>query len=299
MKFASVLAVGAASLVLAATPAHAGSNEPAITLNKCERSLGTVAVVDGDTQGWTQYGLGSPRELIHALATESGCFTPYVVGSGQSANYLLNVVAGSQEEVDQTIERAKGAAVEGLVRSGAAARMLGGLGGRFGGAALGMLGGLGGKKKTVAAGIRVINPASGQTLASGSGTVTKSTITFGGLGGGILQGATAAGYGGNKDGQILAEAFIKAFNQVSSQAAAIAAVQPPAPVAATAPAAPSMGAVTAIDTKMYATPAKAGNVVRSLRTGANLTRTGNREGLFVEVDDGYGTKGWVSVEDLR
>lgn len=298
MKPYLVLAATAVATVLA-TPASAKEAE-AIVINKCASSLGTVAVVEGDTQGWTQYGLGSPRELINALAAESGCFTPYIAGSGQSANFLLNVVAGSQEEVDQTIERAKGAAVEGLIRSGAAGRMLGGLGGRFGGAALGMLGGLGGKKKTVAAAIRVISPASGQTLASGTGSVTKSTLTFGGIGGGIINGANAAGYGSSKDGQILVEAFVKAFNQVTSQSSAIAAVQPTASVAAAAPAAQaSMGAVTAVDTKMYATPAKTGTVVRSLRAGASLTRTGKRDGLFVEVNDGYGTMGWVSVEDLR
>ena len=38
--------------------------------------------------------------------------------------------------------------------------------------------------------------------------------------------------------------------------------------------------------------------VRSLRAGTELTPTGERDGLFIEVQDNYGTKGWVSVEDL-
>ncbi len=39
--------------------------------------------------------------------------------------------------------------------------------------------------------------------------------------------------------------------------------------------------------------------MRSVRAGTELSPTGKREGLFVEVSDNYGTKGWVSVEDLK
>lgn len=286
----ALLSTAAMAALCASTPALAKEAEPAISLTKCEASFGTIAVVDGDTQGWLKYGLGSPRELINALALESGCFTPFNAAQGQAANYLMNVIAGDKEEVDKGIEMAKGAAVEGLVRSGAATRMLGRMGG-FGGAAFGMIGGLGGKKKTVAAGIRVINPASGQTLVSGTGDVTKTAITFGGAGGALQQGVSAAGYGGSKDGQMLVEAFIKAFNAVAAQGAAL-----PPPVA---PAPAVQPAVAAIDTQMYANPAKTAASLRAVRAGTSLAPTGKREGLFVEVGDGFGTTGWVSVEDLK
>ena len=151
-----------------------------------------------------------------------------------------------------------------------------------------MLGGFGGKKKTVAAGIRLISPASGQTMASGVGDVTKTSISLGGAGGALQQGVSAAGYGGSKDGQMLVEAFIKAFNSVSSQAGSL-----PAPVTALA------GKVTAVDTRMHAAPDKASASLRALRAGTPITPTGKREGLYVEADDGMGTRGWVSVEDLR
>ncbi len=276
-----------------ALPAQAKTNEPAVTLTKCTQSYGTIAVVDGDTQGWTKFGLGSPRDLINALATESGCFTPYQQGSGQAATFLMNVIAGDKEEVDKNIEAVRGAAVEGLVRSGAASGLLRST--PFGGSALGMLGGLGGRRKTVAAGIRLISPASGQTMVSGAGEVTKTSITLGGMGGAVSAGAQAAGYASNKDGQMLAEAFIKAFNAVAAQAPSVApSAQAYAPASTVLP-----STQTAIDTKMRGTPGANGTVLRSLRAGTALTRTGKREGLFVEVDDGFGTKGWVSVEDLK
>lgn len=273
----------------ATTPALAAKKkaEP-VELSTCAESYGTVAVVDGDTQGWTKYGLSSPRELINALAMESGCFTPHNPASGKPADFLLNVIAGDAEEVDKSIDLAKGLATEGLVRSGVAGSMLSRV--PMGGALLGAFGGLGGKKKIVAAGIKVLSPATGQTIATGSGEVRKSSLTFGGAGG-WTQGVQNAGYGSSKDGKMLAEAFIIAFNAVATQGPVLAQ----APKAA-APA--SALASVATDTVMRAAPAPDGSEVRKLRSGTTLTPTGKRDGLFVEVEDSFGTRGWVSVEDL-
>lgn len=283
----AALALGATSPVLAAKK----KAEP-VQLATCAQSYGTVAVVDGDTQGWTKYGLSSPRELINALAMESGCFTPHNPASGKPADFLLNVIAGDAEEVDKSIDLAKSVATEGLVRSGAAGAVLSRV--PMGGALLGAFGGLGGKKKIVAAGIKVLSPATGQTVATGSGEVRKSSLTFGGAGGvagGWAQGVQNAGYGSSKDGQMLAEAFIIAFNAVAAQGPVLAQ----APKAA-APAA-ALASVAA-DTVMRAAPAPDASEVRKLRSGTTLTPTGKRDGLFVEVEDSFGTKGWVSVEDL-
>ncbi len=278
------------------SPAAAKTKEAPLELAKCDASLGSIAVVDGDTQGWTKFGLGSPRELIAAMATESGCFTIHNMASGTPATFLMNVIAGDKEEVDKGIEMAKGAAVEGLVRSGAASGLLRGVPG--GGAILGMFGGLGGKKKTVAAGIRVISPANGMTIVAGSGEARKTSLTFGG-GGGWSAAAGAAGYASSGDGKLLTEAFIRAFNGVVGQGAALAAAPRPAVVATQAASSPAPVATVAVDTKMLGAPASDAPVLRALRAATTLTPTGKREGLFVEVKDSFGTQGWVSVEDLR
>ncbi|MBA4088050.1 MAG: SH3 domain-containing protein [Novosphingobium sp.] len=286
-----------AVLSMVSTAALAADKEPPVTLTKCDKSYGSVALVDGDTQGWTKYGLSSPRELIAAMARESGCFSLHDPASGKPATFLMNVIAGDKEEVDQAIEKAKGVAMEGLVRSGAASGMLRGIPG--GGSMLGMLGGFGGKKKVVAAGIRLISPANGQTVASGSGEVKKTTISFGNGGGtlgAVASGATGAAYAGSKDGQMLIEAFVKAFNGLSAQGASFASL---AAVPAPAPAATPAGATTAVDTKMLASADLKSATLRTVRAGTALTPTGQRQGLFIEVQDSFGTKGWVSVEDMR
>lgn len=291
---------------LSATSALAA--DAPVTLAKCDAAIGSIAVVDGDTQGWTKYGLNSPRDLIAAMAVQSGCFTLQANGSGAPADFLVNAIAGDKEEVDKGIGLAQTALTEGLVRSGAAGRMMGGI--PFGGQALGMLGGFGGKKKTVAAGLRVINPATGQTIVNGSGEQSKTQVSIGGLGGfGGNPYADAAraniiargygdyvgsGYATSKDGQMLASAFVVAFNAVVAQRAALVSVKP----AGAMPVSTTPAYTTAVDTKLYAQPA-IGQAVRALRSGTVLKPTGVRQGLFVEVNDAYGSKGWVSIEDLR
>lgn len=282
--------MASAALVAAAVPAQA-KGEAEVALATCTESLGTIAVVEGDTQGWSEYGLGSPRALIDTLARESGCFTPHSAAGGTPADFLMNVVAGNSEEVDKSIELAKGAAMEGLVRSGAASSMLSRVPGA--GQMLSMFGGLGGKKKKLAAGIKLLSPASGLTVATGQGTVTKSALTFGGTGA-WNAGATAAGYAGSKDGKMLVEAFVLAFNDLVAQKAAIASV----PRAAARPAAAELATVAAT-TAMLDAPASGATVVRTLRVGTTLTPTGKREGLFIEAKDSFGTTGWVSVENLN
>lgn len=282
-----------ASAMGASAPAFAKKKkDDEVQLTQCPTSLGTIAVVDGDTQGWAEFDLGSPRGLINALATESGCFTPHNAASGAPADFLMNVIAGTSEEVDQSIEVAKTAAVEGLVRSGAATSVLGRVPGA--GAIMGMFGGFGGKKKRVAAGIKLLSPASGLTIVTGQGVVKKSTLGFGG-GYAWDAGASAAGYGNSKQGKMLVEAFVLAFNQVVAQEATIASVPKMTPAVAQAPS----QATVAAPTNMLKSPASDAEAVRALMVGTTLTPTGNRDGLFVEVKDNFGTTGWVSVEKLN
>lgn len=291
-----IVTIAASAALLSAVPSAAFAKDAPVELAHCSESLGTIAVVEGDAQGWSKYGLGSPRELIAALAAESGCFAMHRADDATPATFLVNVIAGDAEEVDQGLSVAKTLATDGLVRSGAAGQLLTRV--PMGGALLGAFGGLGGKKKTVAAGIRVISPGTGVTVASGSGTVKKSSLSFGGTAGAWQQGAAAAGYAGSKDGNMLTEAFVIAFNGIVAQQANIRAAAVPT-AAASAPASASTTTKVAIDTALLAEPRADARAVRSLRAGTDLTMTGQRQGLFVEAIDNYGTRGWVSVESLQ
>lgn len=276
---------------MVAAPAQARDDDDEVELATCSESLGSIAVVDGDTQGWAKVGLGSPRELVNALAVQSGCFTPHSPASGDAADFLMNVIAGDSEEVDQSIEVAKGAAIQGLVSSGAAGSLLSSVPGA--GAVLGMFGGLGGKKKRYAAGIKLLSPATGMTIATGTGEVKKTSISFGGASA-WNAGAQAAGYVGDKRGEMLVEAFVLAFNELVAQKATIAAV----PKGGGADDEAELATVAAT-TPMLETPAASSKVLRSLRVGTTLTPTGKREGLYIQAADNFGTVGWVSIESLN
>lgn len=280
-----------AAIAITAQPAAAADKKDAALpqIATCAQSYGSIAIADGDNQGWTQFGLGSPRELLAAIVAESRCFSMHDAASGTPATFLMNAVAGSKEEIDKTVNMAKGAATEGLVRSGALGRMGGGA---FG--ALGMLGGLGGKKKTISVGLRVLSPATGMTVANGTADSVKTSITLGGSGGfgwanGLAGGANQ--YLSSKEGSQLATAFISAYNAMTAQSAALAAAPKPAPAVP--------AAVVAVDTQLFSAPDKSAASVRALRAGTTLSPTGNRQGLFVEVKDGFGSQGWISVEELK
>ena len=270
------------------TPAMAKDDD--LELVTCEESLGTIAIVDGDTQGWAEFDLGSPRPLINSLAVDSGCFTPHSPASGEPADFLMNVIAGSSEEVDQSIELAKTAAVEGMVRSGAAGQVLGRVPGA--GAVMGMFNMFGGKKKRVAAGIKLLSPATGLTVVTGSGTVKRSSLSFRGASPWSAIG-DQAGYSDSRKGKQLVEAFVIAFNEVVAQGSVIRS----APRAAAVPA--SNVATVNVATAMLAMPMADAEALRGLEPGTTLNPTGKREGLFIEVEDNFGTKGWVSVEALN
>ena len=273
----------------AATPALAKDKD--VQLARCEQSYGTIAIADGDQQGWTQMKLSTPRPMLATLIAQSGCFTLHAPASGKPADFLLFAVAGSKEEIDKSMDIAKGALTEGLVRTGAAGQVLSKV--PMGGALLGMFGGLGGKKKTIMAGLRVMSPATGQTLVSGTGQSRKSFVKLMGAADWAGSGEMG-GYDSSSNGKMLTGAFVEAFNGIVAQGSILAAARP-----ASQPAAAAASYTVAVDTQLWPAASRAGTPVRALRAATTLKPTGARDGVFVEVTDSYGTRGWVSVEDLR
>jgi hypothetical protein len=161
--------------------------------------------------------------MLGALIEQSGCFTLHNPASGRPADFLLSAVVGSKEEIDRSMDLAKGALTEGLVRSGAAGQVLAHV--PMGGALFSAFSRFGGKKKTVSAGLRIISPMTGQTLASGSGESSKSFVKI--MNASDWAGAgTLGGYASSSDGKMLTGAFVEAFNALVAQKHALASVSP-------------------------------------------------------------------------
>lgn len=285
-------------MIAPVSPASAAPVEPTMTLVKCDTSYGSVALTDGDTQGWTQFNLSSPRTMLATMIQQSGCFTVHNSASGIPADFLISAVAGSKEEIDKTMDMAKGAIAQTLVRSGVAGQMVSRV--PMAGALFSAFGGLGGKKKTISAGLRIVSPANGQLLISGTGESSKSTISIINTSNWVSANQGSMGqYAESGNGKMMSAAFLQAYNNLVAQAGALQA--PPMAAAVGGAAVPSAREtyVVANDTSLWAQAKKGGTAVRALRANTELTPTGQKNGLFVEVADKYGTKGWVSVEDLR
>ncbi|MEE4349583.1 MAG: SH3 domain-containing protein [Pacificimonas sp.] len=289
---ASVLAMAASAAAMAPlAAAPAAAQDEGASLVKCETSYGSVAITEGSNQGWNEYKLNSPRQLIAELIGQSGCFDLVNTASGAAATYLMTAEAGSKEEIDQAMSTASSAATTALAHSGALSAVSSVPGA---GAVLGMLGGLGGKKKTITASLRLISPANGMTVAQASAERSKSVMKVMKADEWRGMNESTGGYTRSEDGRMISSAFLLAYNSLVAQAAAMPPVQPRA---ATGPAAEIY--TVAVDCSMMAAASADAEALRSLRAGTELTPTGNREGLFVEVSDNYGTTGWVSVESLQ
>lgn len=50
----------AAGLALVAAPLEAKDKDDVPELVRCQESIGSIALVEGDQAGWTDWGLGSP-----------------------------------------------------------------------------------------------------------------------------------------------------------------------------------------------------------------------------------------------
>jgi hypothetical protein len=206
------------TLAMACAAPAAAKDEAAPSVSKCEAPIGTIAITDGDQQGWTQFNLSSPRPMLGAMIEQSGCFTLHNPASGKPADFLLSAIAGSKEEIDKSMNLAKGALTEGLVRSGAAGQVLAHV--PMGGALFGALSRFGGKKKTFSAGLRIMSPMTGQTLAAGSGETSKSYVKI--MDGGDWTNAGAiGGYASSADGKMLTGAFVQAYNSLVAQRSAL------------------------------------------------------------------------------
>ena len=90
---AAVAALGTSLAASAKVENQKGSTKNA-DIPQCGKVLGTIALVDGDGQGWKQYQLGAPSTLLKAFVSKSGCFKLVNRGSGMEAIQREQQLAG-------------------------------------------------------------------------------------------------------------------------------------------------------------------------------------------------------------
>ena len=303
-RLKSLSVVALLSLVAVPVPVFAESaqdkrDEKMDEIPVCSKKIGTIAVVEPDTNWWQQAGLGSPEALIKVFVRKSNCFTLVDRGKGMQAIQGERALAaggdlrGGSNVGQGQIKAADYVIVPDLISSNnnAGGHHFGALAGGLMGHAVGMaVAGINTKKKTADVVLTVTDVRSSEEVATVEGHAKKTDIGWGGHGSRAtwsgFGGAGASGYADTEIGQVVTLAYLQAYTDLVAQLGGL----PENPSEASA----SQAVVMNKAGHMYATPDISGQVVKSLEPGTMLYPTGQKRDVLWEVTDELGTKGWVS-----
>lgn len=221
--------MAAASLALACGGAWAQSQTAGNTLERCDETLGTLAVVEDRNANWyrtmQQYQIQSTVPLLRMLVQQSNCFV--VVERGQAMNVMMqerNLDRSGETREGSNFGKGQMVAADYAMNptitfssrdSGGIGAALGGLTsklGSWGRAAGAVAGNL--KFREASTMLTLVDNRSGVQLAATEGNSSKTDF---GAWGGVFGGGAAAGMGGytkTPEGKVIASAFADAYNNL-------------------------------------------------------------------------------------
>lgn len=307
-RVATAVGVATAFSLPAIAPARAESIQEkqernAAEIPTCTRNLGTIAVREPDNHWWEGLGLSSPEALIKVFVRKSGCFTLLDRGKGFEMIQQERALAGEGDlQRGSNIGKGQLKAADYILvpdiaskNEDASGNAIGGiLGGLIGGGAGAILGGINIKSKTADVVLSVADVRTGEMGPIAEGHGSKTDLGFGvgagGFGGGVFGGAGMTGYSNTEIGQVVTLAYIDAYTKLVTQMGGL----PAASGISAAEAGPQQAVTMTRPGRMYERPSTGAHVVRSLDSGMMLYPTGNKDGVWWEVNDETGNKGWVS-----
>lgn len=298
----AALCIAAASV---ATPAFSQSStrrkieEKKAEIPTCSHRIGTLAVREPDNKWWQGLGLESPEALIKIFVQRSGCFTLVDRGRGfELAQQERALAAGGTLQGGANIGGGQVRAADYILvpdivnknSNGSGTNVGGVLGGFMGGFAGALVSGISIKSSTADVILSVTNVRTSEQQAMAEGHGDKTDVGFslggGGFGGGVFGGAGVSSYQNTAIGQVVVLAYIDAYTKLVGQMGGLSD--------APAQAAPQSTVTMSRPGILRATPNERGAKVRDLEPGMVLYPTGNSDGVWREVSDEVGNKGWVS-----
>jgi hypothetical protein len=313
MRTALVAAVSLGLLAssMATTASAAGAfgqdkNPPKNTatpeLPRCDRPLGTAAVQEPENRWWVGLGLSSPEALLKLFAARSGCLR-IVDRNGGLAMRNLEADLGRSGDLQRNsnVGRGQVAAADFFIvpdiansNANSGGNNFGAVAGAFGRSLGGfgaLAGGLSTKRAEAQTLITLVDARTTEQLYVAEGVAKKTDLSFnlgGGGGGWSGFGAAAGGGYANTDiGKVITAAYFNAFVDLVGymQRQQPGAQQAQAPIQAY-----SIKGVA----QLRATPAPTAKLVRNFAAGDLVYPTGQKNGVWWEVDDETGNRGWVS-----
>jgi curli biogenesis system outer membrane secretion channel CsgG len=302
--------VAIAAVLLGAAPAwaqygmdkKAPKNAATPELPKCAQPLGRAAIQEPENRWWTQLGLSNPEALIKLFAARSGCLR-IVDRNGGLAMRNQEAALGATGDLrrDSNIGRGQVAAADffivpdiGNSDSNSGGNALGAAAGSFLPGGFGALAGsIRTKRAQAQALITLVDARTTEQLYVAEGVAQKTDISFGAGGGGFGStgfGALAGGgYADTEIGKVITAAYFNAFVDL------IGYLQRGAPTGAEASqAAGPVAYKVSQSLVMRQTASPQAPQVRGFAAGDLVYPTGQKNGIWWEVDDENGNRGWVS-----
>ena len=313
MHIRSVIAatVSLAALALA-QPAAAQYNmdrkKPAGTpeMPQCAAPLGRAAIREPDHNWWTPLGLSHPETLLKLFASKSNCLRIVDrnmglamrreeaelgasgdlrrgsnIGKGQVAAADFFIIPDIANSNSNAGGNNVGAAVGGL------------LGSRFGPVGA-LAGGFRTKRSEAQALITLVDARTTEQLYVAEGTAQKTDVGFelggGSYGWGGFAAAAGGGYSNTEIGKVISAAYFNAFIDLVHH---LQGGGVPTGEQASA-AAGSQGYHVTQATIIRITPSPKAKPLRTVSVGDLVFPTGQKNGVWWEVDDENGNRGWMS-----
>jgi curli biogenesis system outer membrane secretion channel CsgG len=295
---AAAIAMALSVSALAKVENNKGSSKSA-EIPQCGHVLGTIALIDGDGQGWKQFQLGAPSTLLKTFVTKSGCFKLVNRGAGMEAIQREQALSGQGNlQRGSNVGGGQIKAADWLLVADVASQNQNSGGNALGGIAGGLIGGRFG---ALAGGIKtskveaqtvlsLVNTRTSEEEYNIEGFAKKSDFSWG-AGGFVGWGGVGGGAYENTDvGKVVGMAFLDAYRQLVTQMGGMNANE-----VAAAPR-QSFVATTAVDMKR--SPSKSSSTVRKLDAGMMVYPLGGKEDMWWEVEDENGNVGWVMNDKL-
>jgi curli biogenesis system outer membrane secretion channel CsgG len=296
------------AVVTAGSASAVAAGEKEMQLPACDKSFGTLSVVEPEQKWWLQYNLESPEALIKVFVSQCKCFKLVDRGRGlEAAMKERELAAGGDLNGESNIGKGQIKAADYVLipdivsqNANASGKSIGGafgglLGRRAGGLGV-VLGGVSLKKKTADVVLTLTDVRSTEEVAVVKGHAKKTNVGWGAGGGAFWGGFAAAGassYANTEIGQVVAMAYLDAFTKLVDEVKEAKKDIPDSKADNKADNA-SQSVTMAKPGRMYEKADAASSTMRNLDVGMMLYPTGDKDGIWWKVSDETGNKGWVS-----
>jgi curli biogenesis system outer membrane secretion channel CsgG len=273
-------------------------------LPRCDKPLGRAGIKEPENQWWTALGLSNPESLLKLFAARSNCLRIVDRNAGLAMrNQEAELGATGDLRRGSNIGKGQVAGADFFLipdiansNSNSGGNALGAVAGAFGNR-LGGFGALAGsirtKKSEAQALITLVDARSTEQLYVAEGVAQKTDVSFGAGGGGYgwsgFAAAAGGGYANTEIGKVITAAYFNAFVDL------IGYLQRSAPTGEQASQAAGIQAYSvrqAVIMRQAASPQA--KQVRSFNVGDLVYPTGQKNGIWWEVDDENGNRGWVT-----